>query len=41
MVSTAVFQHGHLLETVGMVLDLEVKFSFCAPVFDMSIINLI
>ena len=27
-------------ETVGTVLDLDVNFSFCAPVFAMSIINL-
>jgi hypothetical protein len=37
----AVLQHGHLFETVGLVLDLEVNFSFCAPVFAMSIMNLI
>jgi hypothetical protein len=37
----AVLQHGHLLETVVVVLDLEVTFSFCAPVFAMSIMNLI
>ena len=36
-----VLQHGHLLETVGVVLDLEVNFSFCAPVFAMSIMNFI
>ena len=36
-----VLQHGHLLETVGIVLDLDVNFYFCAPVFAMSIINLI
>ena len=37
----AVLQHGHLLETVGVVLDLEVNFYLCAPVFAMSIMNLI
>ena len=36
----AVLQHGHLFEAVGAVLDLDVNFSFCAPVFAMSIINL-
>ena len=36
----AVLQHGHLLETVGAVLDLDVNFSFCALVFAMSIMNL-
>ena len=36
-----VLQHGHFLETVGVVLDLEVNFSFCARVFSMSIINFI
>ena len=36
-----VLQHRHLLETVGMVLDLEVNVSFCAPMFTMSITNLI
>ena len=41
MVSMAVLQHGHLFETVGAVPDLDVHFSFCAPVFAMSIINLI
>ena len=40
VVSMAVLQHGQLLETVGASLDLDVKFSFCAPVFAMSIINL-
>ena len=40
MVSIAVLQHGHLFETVGTVLDLDVSFSFCVPVFAMSIINL-
>ena len=36
----AVLQHGHLFETVGSVLDLDVNVSFYAPVFAMSIINL-
>ena len=36
----AVLQHGHLFEMVGAVLDLDVIFSFCAPVFAMSIMNL-
>jgi hypothetical protein len=37
----AVLQQGHLFETVvGAVLDLDVQISFCAPVFAMSIINL-
>ena len=36
----AVLQQGQLLEAVGVVLDLDVNFSFCAPVFAMSIINL-
>ena len=36
-----VLQHGHLLYMVGVLLDLEVHFSFCAPVFSMSILNLI
>ena len=40
MVSIVVLQHGHLFETVGAVLDLDVNFSFCAPVFVMSIMNL-
>ena len=35
----AVLHHGHLFETVGAVLDLDVNFSFCAPVFAMSIIH--
>ena len=37
----AVFQHGHLLETVGVLLDLEVNLYVCAPVFAMSFMNLI
>ena len=37
----AVLHHGYVLETVGMVLDLEDTFSFCAPVFAISIMNLI
>jgi hypothetical protein len=37
----AVLQQGHLLEAVGMVLDLEVNLYFCAPVFAMSIMNFI
>ena len=37
----AVLQHGHLLETVGVVLDLEVNFSFWVSVFAMLIMNLI
>ena len=37
----AVLQYGHLLDTVGVVLDLEVNSSFWAPVFAMSIMNLI
>ena len=41
MVSMAVLQHGHLLDTVGVVLDLEVNISFWEPVFSMSIMNLI
>ena len=36
----AVLHHRHLLETVGAVLDLDMNFYFCAPVFAMSIINL-
>ena len=32
MVSTAVLQHGHLFETVGAVLDLDVNFFLCACV---------
>ena len=37
----AVLQHRHLFATVGAVLDLKVNFFFCAPVFAMSIMNLI
>ena len=40
MVSIALLQHGHLFVTVGAVLDLDVNFCFCAPVFAMSIMNL-
>ena len=41
MVSMAVLQHGIFLDKVGVVIDLEVIFSFWAPVFAMSIMNLI
>ena len=41
MVSMAVLQHGHLLDTVGVVLDLVANCPFWAPVSAMSIMNLI
>ena len=37
----AVLNHGHLLDTIGVMFDLEVHFSFGAPVFAMLIMNLI